>query len=80
MNLPGGYDSRSFDVNKGIDILYARVDTTVMKNTTDTQIKDIEQQASKGFGYSPIKPVKCPHCGATMQAIDAKAHVYTMAK
>jgi hypothetical protein len=45
-----------------------------MKNTEAT--KNIEKQATGSFGtYNPVAKVTCPHCGATMQAIDAKKHV-----
>ena len=40
-------------------------------------IENIERQSDKGFGPNPVAQVKCPHCGGTMQAIDAKAHVRT---
>ena len=44
------------------------------KNTE--ALKDIERQATKGLsGYNPVAKVQCPHCGATMQAIDAKKHI-----
>lgn len=47
-----------------------------MRNTEATQIESIEKQATGSFGtYNPVAIVKCPHCGATMQAIDAKKHV-----
>lgn len=47
-----------------------------MTDTTKAeQLKNIEQQATGAFGYNPVKAVKCPHCGGTMAAIDAKKHV-----
>jgi len=46
-----------------------------MNTTTNQQIADIDRQSDKGFGPNPVATVKCPHCGGTMQAIDAKAHV-----
>ena len=47
-----------------------------MKNTEATQIESIEKQATGSFGtYNPVAKVTCPHCGGTMQAIDAKKHI-----
>jgi len=38
-------------------------------------INEIERQATSAFGYNPVALVECPHCGGTMQAIDAKKHI-----
>ena len=40
-------------------------------------LAEIDRQSDRGFGPNPIAHVKCPHCGSTMEAIDAKAHVRT---
>lgn len=58
-----------------------------MKRTTDTRdtirirmLRSIERQATEGrMHYNPLTKVTCPHCGATMQALDAKAHVRAQA-
>lgn len=53
-----------------------------MGNTKETEmtkqqmVESIEKQATKStFGYNPVAKVTCPHCGGTMQAIDAKKHI-----
>jgi hypothetical protein len=49
---------------------------THMENTNrSNQVENIEKQATGFSGYNPVAKVTCPHCGATMQAIDAKKHV-----
>ncbi len=41
------------------------------------RLAEIESQATGAFGtYNPIAMVTCPHCGGTMQAIDAKKHIH----
>lgn len=51
-----------------------------MNKNAAAQVQEIERQATGAFGYNPLKTVKCPHCGHDgIQAIDAKAHVYTAA-
>lgn len=48
--------------------------------TAEQMLQDIEAQASGFTGYNPVAKVTCPHCGGKLQAIDAKAHVRTMAR
>jgi len=49
--------------------------------TTNEALRNIEKQATTGFlHYAPTRVVTCPHCGGRMAAMDAKAHVRTMAR